>query len=152
MDKASEHEKQLKNPQVTKPELQGSGATPHEDSSPDMQTGRAQRMMNNAMSTTERVGSGVVGGVTNVATDLVHGVGAVGGEMVTVVTDTANTAIAGVGSIGETAVHTVTGLLADLFGGLREIGSAARGRYPSPATEDEPRLMEGRRQSEQTTH
>lgn len=90
---------------------------------------RAERLLNNAVSTTSRVGTGMVGGVTGVATDVVHGIGTVGGEVVNVVRDTANTAIVGVGSVGETAVHTVTGLLADLVGGLRDVGAAAvRGR------------------------
>lgn len=113
--------------------------------------GRMESMTENVASTAGRVSSGMVGGVTTVATDLVHGVGTIGGEVVTVVRDTANTAIAGVGSIGETAVHTVTGLLADLVGGLRDIGSAAtRGRQMD--TERQNRPQEARRQTEEAMH
>jgi len=93
----------------------------------------------------ERVGNSVVGGVTHIAADLVHGMGTLGSEMVTVVRDTANSAIAGVGSVGETAVHTVTHLFADLVGGLRDIGSAAmHGRAGQEEREEEMR----RRQEE----
>jgi hypothetical protein len=128
MDKQDERDRDAKNPQVAKsgPETTA-GVTPATAS--DMPLGRAQGMVTGAVAATEQVGSGMVGGVTNLATDLVHGVGTVGGEVVAVVRDTANSAIAGVGSVGETAVHAVTDLLADLVGGLRDIGSAAmRGR------------------------
>jgi hypothetical protein len=127
-DTVNERERDAKNPQVTKSSPETNPGVTHTESS-DMPLGRAQGMVTGAVAATEQVGSGMVGGVTNIATDLVHGVGTVGGEVVAVVRDTANTAIAGVGSVGETAVHTVTGLLADLVGGLRDIGSAAvRGR------------------------
>jgi hypothetical protein len=111
--------------------------------------GKAQKMVSNAADTTGNIGSGIVGTLAHVATDLVHGVGDLGGEVVTVVRDTANTAIAGVGSVGGTAVHTVTDLLAELVSGVRGIGSAAmRNRTASPhearqqETEAEHRHME----------
>lgn len=101
-------------------------------------------------------GSGMVEGVANIATDLVHGVGAIGGEVVTVVRDTANSALAGVGSVGETAVHTVTSLMASLVSGLRDIGSAAtRGRMSSGLTNEigrEGHEEEVRRRQEEIMH
>lgn len=139
MDKnetVAERDREPKNLETTKLEPHKAGAGHRSDPGSEAQPGRVQGMMTNAMTTTEHVGSGMVGGVANVATDLVHGIGTVGGEVVAVVRDTANTAIAGVGSIGETAVHTVTGLLADLVGGLRDVGSAAvRGRSGSVGRE-----------------
>jgi hypothetical protein len=120
MDKQQERtqEKDEKNLQTPRPESAA-------DMAADESRGGIPGMMTGAMATTERVGTGMVGGVATVATDLVHGIGTVGGEVVSVVRDTANTAIAGVGSVGETAVHTLTGLLADLVGGIREVGSTA---------------------------
>jgi hypothetical protein len=104
----------------------------NEPEAPDISTenqdrpfGGAQRMVSKAATATGNVGSGIVGTIAHVATDLVHGVGDLGGEVVSVVRDTANTAIVGVGSVGETAVHTVTDLLAELVSGVRGIGSAA---------------------------
>lgn len=91
-------------------------------------TSRPRKIMANAMSTTEQVGSGFVSGVTHVATDMVHGVGDVGNEVVSVVRDTTNTAISGVGAVGEVAISTLTGLLVDLVSGVRQIGAAAAGR------------------------
>jgi hypothetical protein len=76
----------------------------------------------------ERFGTGMVGGVSHIATDLVRGVGDVGEEVVITVRDTANTAIAGVGSIGQTAIHTLADLVAGVVDGVREIGSSARSR------------------------
>jgi len=127
-----ERDREQRNPQVAKSVPAGEETATMSAPATDIHAGGVQGTMTSAVSATEQVGSGLVGGVTHVAADLVHGVGAVGGEVVTVVRDTANTAIAGVGSVGETAVHTVTGLLADLVGGLRDIGSAAmRGRESS---------------------
>lgn len=117
-DRDREPERDQKASQALRPE-------PMPDVRSDTQSQGVQGMVTGALTTTEKVSSGMVGGVTNVATDVVHGIGTVGTEVVSVVRDTANTAIAGVGSIGETAVHTVTGLLADLVGGLRDVGSAA---------------------------
>lgn len=140
MDKhdTEKEQKEQHNPQVGKsmPDVDQVSSPPGRHAQARMQLSDAEHeadmhgegfggAMDNAMTTTQRAGSGMVGGVAHVATDLVHGVGAVSGEVVTVVRDTANNAIAGVGSIGETAVHTITGLLADIVGGLRDIGSAA---------------------------
>ena len=83
------------------------------------------------VSATEHVASGLVGGVTAIAADVVHGIGDVGSEAVLVAKDTANSAIAGVGSVADTAVQTLTGLLVNLVGGVRQIGAAAmRGSNP----------------------
>lgn len=152
----SEQERDPKHPKVlTSEQSSGASAARAADMS-EQEPGQMERMVGNAMSTTGRVGSGMVGGVTNIATDLVHGVGTVGNEVVTVVRDTANSAIVGVGSIGETAVHTVTNLLADLVGGLRDIGSAAtRGRASSGMTSEirrEGTTEEVRRRQEEVMH
>jgi|GEM_PF-4841626 len=160
MDKlnpGSEQEKDSKHPKVVDTESSRNAAAARAVNASEQQpSGQMERLVDNAMSTTGRVGSGMVGGVTNIATDVVHGVGTIGTEVVTVVRDTANFAIAGVGSIGETAVHTVTHLLADLVGGLREIGSAAtRGRASVETTSEirrEGRGEEVRRRQEEVIH
>jgi hypothetical protein len=160
MDKinpGSEQEKDTKHPKVVDTESsRTAAAAARNTNAPEQSAGQMERIVGNAMSTTGRVGSGMVGGVTNMATDLVHGVGTIGTEVVTVVRDTANFAIVGVGSIGETAVHTVTHLLADLVGGLRDIGSAAtRGRASDETTSEirrEGRAEEVRRRQEEVIH
>lgn len=155
MDKSnpsSEHDKEMKHQQAARAEMQGAAGSSRNENASERTSGGKEQAIGNAMSTAGRVSSGVVGGVTNVAADLVHGVGTIGGEVVTVVRDTANTAIAGVGSIGETAVHTVTGLLADLVGGLRDIGSSAmRGRTQADM-DRESRSQEARRRPEEAMH
>jgi hypothetical protein len=150
MDKQeSGAERDLKNPQTGKATMGATGTTTDASNATgdagygDGSSERTPGTVGRALRATESAGSGMVGGVTHVATDLVHGVGTVGGEMVAVIRDTANTAIAGVGSIGETAVHTVAGLISDLVGGVRDIGaSAMRGRSnggesESPGASDE---------------
>lgn len=86
--------------------------------------GRTRDTMRNAVSATEQFGSGVAGGVTNVA-----------GGMIGAVRDTANTAIDGVGSVGQHAVHAVTGLLVELVGGVRQVAGAAVGGGKSASQE-----------------
>lgn len=90
----------------------------------DEDVGTARDTMASAVSTTERISSGVVDGVAHVAEDVIGAV-----------RDTANTAISGVGSVGGTAVHTLTGLLVDVVGGVRQIAGAAVGGVKSTAQE-----------------
>lgn len=86
--------------------------------------GRMRDKMMNAMSSGERIGSGLADGVTNVA-----------GGVIGIVRDTANTAIDGVGSVGQHAVHTLAGLLVDVVGGVRQVAGAAVGGVRSTAQE-----------------
>jgi hypothetical protein len=76
--------------------------------------GGVRGTMRSAVSTTEDVGRGVVGGAGNIATGVVG-----------VVRDTANTLIDGVGSVGENAIHTVADLLTEVVGGVRQVAGAA---------------------------
>ncbi len=86
-----------------------------------------ENVLRDAIAATESVGSGLVGGVAHIATDVVHGVREIGGEVGVVVRDGATGAINVVGDVGGAAVHTVTHLLVDVMGGLREIAGAAVG-------------------------
>ncbi|HVK93138.1 MAG TPA: hypothetical protein VM571_00245 [Noviherbaspirillum sp.] len=80
--------------------------------------------MRSAAATSERIGTGLADGVTNVA-----------GGVIGIVRDTANTAIDGVGSVGGNAVHTLTDLLVGVVGGVRQVAGAAVGGVKSTAQE-----------------
>jgi len=85
-------------------------------------TARAGRnVLRGAVSTTEELGTGLVGGAAHIATDLVHGVTDLGYE----VRNGATGLIGAVGDIGSAAVNTVTGVLVDVVGGVRQIVNAA---------------------------
>lgn len=89
----------------------------HADS--DRSGGGMRGTVRNAVSATEDVSSGVVGGVANIA-----------GGIVGVVANTANTAIDGVGSVGENVIHTAADLLTQLVGGVRQVAGAAVSGMP----------------------
>lgn len=80
-----------------------------------------QDMLRGAVSTTEELGTGIVGGATHIATELVHGVTDLGYE----VRNGATGLIGAVGDIGSAVVHTATGLLVDVVGGVRQVVNAA---------------------------
>lgn len=88
------------------------------------EVGGTRDTMMNAVARTEQLGTGVVGGVGNVASGVIG-----------VVRDTANTAIDGVGSVGQHAVHALTGLLVEVVGGVRQVAGAAVGGVRSTAQE-----------------
>lgn len=111
--------------QETRRDTGGQAQTEYSQPGPESHaSGRARYTMANAESVTERLGTGLVSGVANVA-----------GGVIGAVRDTANTAIDGVGSVGEHAVHTLTGLLVEVVGGVRQIAGAAVGGVRSTAQE-----------------
>jgi hypothetical protein len=86
-----------------------------------------------AVATTEELGTGVVGGATHIATDLVHGVTDLGYE----VRNGATGLIGAVGDIGSAVVHTAAGLLVEVVGGVRQVVSAAVGTHDGAARQAE---------------
>ncbi|MES2300196.1 MAG: hypothetical protein V4582_24395 [Pseudomonadota bacterium] len=78
-----------------------------------------------AIVATEDVGSGLVGGVSHLAQDIVHGVRDVGGS----------------------AVHSLTDLLVDVVGGVRQVAGAALGHGQANGAARQ--LMSGSEQIEQ---
>jgi hypothetical protein len=78
-----------------------------------------------AVATTEELGTGVVGGASHIATDLVHGVTDLGYE----VRNGATGLIGAVGDIGSAVIHTAAGLLVEVVGGVRQVVSAAIGDH-----------------------
>jgi hypothetical protein len=94
------------------------------------ETARAGRnVLRGAVSATEDVGTGIVGGAAHLATGLVHGVTDVGYE----VRNGATGLIGAVGDIGSAAVNTVAGLLVDVVGGVRQVVNAAVHGHPDGA-------------------
>lgn len=85
-------------------------------------------VLRGAISATEDVGSGFVGGATHLTRDLVHGVRDIGGDVGLVVRDGATGVLNVVGDVGGAAVHTVRDLLVDIVSGLRDVAGAAVGR------------------------
>jgi hypothetical protein len=108
-------------------------------------SGGMRGTMRNAVSATEDVSSGVVGGVGNIA-----------GGVIGIVRDTANTAIDGVGSVGENAIHTVADLLAEIVGGVRQVAGAAvsgmRSNGRGGRDQDSLRGTESSRRDQAATH
>lgn len=88
-------------------------------------------VLRGAISATEDVGSGFVGGATHLTRDLVHGVRDIGGDVGLAVRDGATGVLNVVGDVGGAAVHTVRDLLVDIVSGLRDVAGAAVGRRPT---------------------
>jgi hypothetical protein len=89
--------------------------------------GVTHNVLRQAIGATEDVGSGLVGGVTHLAQDIVHGVHDVAVDATAVVQDGATGLIGAVGEVGSRTVHALTDLVVDLVGGVREIAGAAMG-------------------------
>ncbi len=90
--------------------------------------GMTHDVLRQAISATEDVGSGLVGGATHLAQDIVHGVRDLAVDATVVVRDGASGLIGAAGEVGSRTVHAVTDLLVEVVGGARHIADAAMGR------------------------
>ncbi|MDC8756527.1 hypothetical protein [Janthinobacterium fluminis] len=95
--------------------------------------GVTHQVLRQAISATEDVGSGLVGGATHLAQDLVHGVRELAVDATGVVRDGASGLIGAAGEVGSRTVHALADLMVDVVGGVRQIADAAMGRADAGA-------------------